>query len=183
MDYFSGAVHLGLTATPKRQDNVDTYDYFGEPVFIYSLREGIQDGFLTPFKVKRIQSNIDEYVYMPDDEVLEGEADEGRVYREEDFNQNIEIEERERKRVQDMLATIHQNEKTLVFCANQAHAALIRDFINQESDSTNVDYCVRVTANDGNIGDTHLKQFQDNEKNYSHDPDHQPKADHRRGCA
>jgi len=164
LDYFSSAVHLGLTATPKRTDNADTYDYFGEPAFIYSLKEGIQDGFLTPFKVKRIQTTIDEYVYTNDDEVIEGEVDEGHVYTESDFNKRIVIEERERKRVQDMLATINQDEKTIVFCANQAHAGLIRNMINQEADSASVDYCVRVTANDGTIGDTYLRQFQDNDK-------------------
>ena len=164
LDYFSHAVHLGLTATPKRADNANTYDYFGEPVFTYSLKEGIQDGFLTPFKVKRIQTTIDEYVYTSDDEVIEGDVDEGRVYTETDFNKRIVIEDRERKRVQDMLANMNQNEKTIVFCANQAHAGMVRDLINQEAESKSVDYCVRVTANDGAIGDTYLKQFQDNDK-------------------
>ncbi len=164
LNHFDSAVHLGLTATPKRTDNTDTYEYFGEPVFIYSLKEGIQDGFLTPFKVKRIQTTIDEYVYTADDEVLEGEVEEGHVYTESDFNKKIIIEERERKRVIDLLAAINQKEKTLVFCANQAHAAMVRDLINQVAVSTSVDYCVRVTANDGNIGDTYLRQFQDNEK-------------------
>ena len=164
LNHFDSAVHLGLTATPKRDDNVDTYDYFGEPVYVYSLKEGIQDGFLTPFKVKRIQTTIDEYVYTPDDEVLDGEVEEGHVYTESDFNKKIVIEARERKRVQDMLAAINQNEKTIVFCANQGHAAMVRDLINQEADSTSIDYCVRVTANDGKIGDTYLNQFKDNEK-------------------
>lgn len=164
LNHFDSAVHLGLTATPKRTDNTDTYAYFGEPVFTYSLKEGIQDGFLTPFKVKRIQTTIDEYVYTPDDEVLEGEVDEGHVYTESEFNRTVVIEARERKRVKDMLAAINQKEKTIVFCANQAHAAMIRNFINQESDSASVDYCVRVTANDGNTGETYLRQFQDNEK-------------------
>ncbi len=164
LNHFDSAVHLGLTATPKRDDNVDTYDYFGEPVYVYSLKEGIQDGFLTPFKVKRIQTTIDEYVYTPDDEVLDGEVEEGYVYTESDFNKKIVIEERERKRVKDMLAAINQNEKTIVFCANQAHALMIRDLINQEADSKPTDYCVRVTANDGSIGDTYLNQFKDNEK-------------------
>ncbi len=164
LNHFDSAVHLGLTATPKRDDNVDTYDYFGEPVYVYSLKEGIQDGFLTPFKVKRIQTTIDEYVYTPDDEVLDGEVEEGHVYTESDFNKKIVIEARERKRVQDMLSAINQNEKTIVFCANQAHAALTRDLINQEAESKAIDYCVRVTANDGSIGDTYLNQFKDNEK-------------------
>ena len=164
LDYFHPAVQLGLTATPKRKDNVDTYAYFGEPVYKYSLKEGIQDGFLTPFKVKRIQTTIDEYVYASDDEVVDGEVEEGKIYEEKDFNKIIEIEARERKRVQDMLASINQNEKTLVFCANQAHAAKTQDIINQESGSTKVDYCVRVTANDGAIGEMHLRNFQDNDK-------------------
>lgn len=164
LDYFDSAVHLGLTATPKRTDNADTYDYFGKPVFTYSLKEGIQDGFLTPFKVKRIQTTIDEYVWTSDDEVMEGEVEQGKVYTERDFNRTIEIEARERKRVQDLLANINTSEKTIVFCANQAHAALVRDLINQESQHKSVDYCVRVTANDGKIGDTYLKQFQDNDR-------------------
>ena len=164
LNYFAGAVHLGLTATPKRKDNADTYAYFGEPVFTYSLKEGIKDGFLTPFKVKRIQTTIDEYIYTPDDEVIEGEVDEGHVYTEKDFNKTIVIREREKKRVEDMLAAINPNEKTLVFCANQAHAGMIRDLINQTADSPSVDYCVRVTANDGAIGDTYLNQFKDNDK-------------------
>ena len=164
LNYFSPAVHLGLTATPKRIDNADTYKYFGEPVYKYSLKEGIQDGFLTPFKVKRIQTTMDEYVYTPDDEVLEGEVEEGYVYTEKDFNKKIVIPERERKRVQEMLANINQQEKTLVFCANQAHAAMVRDIINQEVKVKKTDYCVRVTSNDGAIGDTYLRQFQDNFK-------------------
>ncbi len=72
LEYFSPAVQLGLTATPKRKDNVDTYKYFGEPVYIYSLKEGINDGFLTPFKVKRIKTTLDDYIYTSDDDILEG---------------------------------------------------------------------------------------------------------------
>lgn len=84
LEYFSPAVQLGLTATPKRQQNIDTYRYFGEPVYVYSLKEGINDGFLTPFKVKLIQTTIDEYVYVPDDQIIEGEVEEGKVYQEAD---------------------------------------------------------------------------------------------------
>ena len=164
LEHFNSAVHLGLTATPKRKDNVDTYEYFGEPVYTYSLKEGIQDGFLTPFKVKRIQTTLDEYVYTDDDKVLQGEPESGKLYTEGDFNRKIVIKEREQKRVQEMLKAINPSEKTIVFCANQAHAAMVRDLINQESDNTAVDYCVRVTANDGAIGESYLKQFQDNEK-------------------
>ena len=164
LKHFSSAVHLGLTATPKRNNNADTYKYFGDPVFVYSLKEGIKDGFLTPFKVKRIQTTIDEYQYTNDDEILEGEVEEDRIYEEQDFNRSIVIEERERKRVQELLSVINHDEKTLVFCATQAHAGLIRNLINQESKNKPVDYCVRVTAKDAAIGETYLKQFQDNEK-------------------
>lgn len=131
MDYFAPAVQLGLTATPKRQENADTYKYFGEPVYIYSLKEGINDGFLTPFKVKQIQTTIDYYVYTPDDTVVEGEIETGKLYEEADFNKSIEIRQRELKRVEIFMSQINQNEKTLVFCANQSHALLVRDLINQ----------------------------------------------------
>ncbi len=164
LEYFSSAVQLGLTATPKRKDNVDTYRYFGEPVYVYSLKDGINDGFLTPFKVKRIKTGLDDYVYTSDDEVIEGEVEEGRLYEEKDFNRIIEIKEREAKRVKIFLGDISQNEKTIVFCANQNHAAAVRDLINQFSKSSDPSYCVRVTANDGAIGEQYLREFQNNEK-------------------
>jgi type I restriction enzyme, R subunit len=164
LDYFSPAVQIGLTATPKRSDNVDTYHYFGDPLFIYSLREGINDGFLTPFKVKRIKTTLDDYIYTSDDQVIEGEVEAGRLYVEPDFNRTIEIREREAKRVQILLSEINQNEKTILFCANQAHAALVRDLINQYKSSSATNYCVRVTANDGEFGEQYLRDFQDNEK-------------------
>ena len=164
MEYFAPAVQLGLTATPKRKDNVDTYRYFGEPVFIYSLKEGINDGFLTPFRVKQIQTTLDYYVYTPDDKVVEGEIEAGKLYDEPDFNQIIEIKEREKKRVEIFMGQINQSEKTLVFCANQAHALVVRDLINQLKTSKDPNYCQRVTANDGELGEQHLRDFQDNEK-------------------
>jgi type I restriction enzyme, R subunit len=164
LDYFAPAVQLGLTATPKRKDNVDTYRYFGEPVFIYSLKEGINDGFLTPFRVKQIQTTLDYYVYTSDDEVVDGEIETGKVYEEPDFNRNIEIREREKKRVEIFLSQINQKEKTLVFCANQAHALLVRDLINQLKTSKDPNYCHRVTADDGALGEQWLRDFQDNEK-------------------
>lgn len=164
MDYFSPAVQLGLTATPKRQDNADTYRYFGEPVYIYSLKEGINDGFLTPFKVKRIKTTMDDYVYTSDDLVIEGEIEAGKIYTEPDFNKIIEIKEREAKRVKIFLDEIYQKEKSIVFCATQAHAAAVRDLVNQLKESRDPNYCVRVTANDGAMGEQFLRDFQDNEK-------------------
>jgi type I restriction enzyme R subunit len=164
MDYFSPAVQLGLTATPKRWENADTYRYFGEPVFIYSLKDGINDGFLTPFRVKQIQTTLDEYVYVSDDLVMEGEVEYGKLYEEAEFNWKIEIREREKKRVEIFMSQIDQGEKTLVFCANQAHALLVRDLVNQGKKSKDPNYCQRVTANDGELGEQHLRDFQDNEK-------------------
>jgi type I restriction enzyme, R subunit len=164
LDYFSPAVQLGLTATPKRKDNVDTYAYFGEPVYCYSLKDGINDGFLTPFKVKQISTTIDYYTYTSDDTVVEGEIEVGKVYEEADFNKNIQIHEREKKRVEIFMKQINQNEKTLVFCATQDHALLVRDFINQLKTNKDPHYCQRVTANDGALGEQHLRDFQDNEK-------------------
>jgi len=164
LEYFAPAVQLGLTATPKRKDNVDTYAYFGEPVYIYSLKEGINDGFLTPFKVKQISTTLDEYIFTPDDKLIEGEIESGKRYTESDFNKVIEIKEREAHRVKLFMEQINQNEKTLVFCATQDHALAVRDLINQMKTSTDPNYCQRVTANDGELGDQHLREFQDNEK-------------------
>ena len=164
LDYFAPAVQLGLTATPKRKDNVDTYKYFGEPVYIYSLKEAINDGFLTPFKVTQIATTLDEYVYTPDDQLIEGEVVAGRRYEEKDFNTIIEIKEREAHRVKLVMDQINQHEKTLVFCATQDHALAVRDLINQMKASADPNYCQRVTANDGELGEQHLREFQDNEK-------------------
>jgi len=164
LEYFAPAVQLGMTATPKRKDNVDTYAYFGEPVYIYSLKEGINDGFLTPFKVKQISTTLDEYVYTPDDHVVEGEIESGKRYTEPDFNKIIEIKQREAHRVKLFMDEIDQREKTLVFCATQDHALAVRDLVNQIKASKDPNYCQRVTANDGTLGEQYLREFQDNEK-------------------
>ncbi len=165
LEYFSPATQLGLTATPKRKDNIDTYNYFGKPVYIYSLKEGINDGFLTPFKVKRIKTTLDDYIYTSDDNIIEGEIEEGKLYKEEDFNKIIEIKQREEKRVKIFMDAANENDKTIIFCATQEHAAAVRDLVNQyKKTSKDTSYCVRVTANDGEIGEQFLREFQDNEK-------------------
>ena len=164
LDYFAPAVQLGLTATPKRRDNVDTYAYFGEPVYVYSLKKGINDGFLTPFKVKQFATTLDDYVYTSDDRLIEGQVAAGTRFYEKDFNKTIEIKEREQHRVELFMQQIRQNEKTLVFCASQTHALAVRDLINQAKQSTDPNYCHRVTADDGELGEQYLREFQDNEK-------------------
>jgi type I restriction enzyme R subunit len=164
LEYFSPAVQLGLTATPRRKDNVNTYAYFGEPVYVYSLKEGINDGFLTPFKVRQIATTLDEYVYVPGDGVVvKGVVEPGKRYVEADFNRTIKIPEREAYRVKLLMEMINQNEKTLVFCATQEHALEVRNLINQRKSSSEPDYCVRVTADDGARGEQYLRNFQDNE--------------------
>ena len=164
MDYFSPAVQLGLTATPKRDVNVDTYAYFGEPVYIYSLKDGINDGYLTPFRVQEIATTGDTYSYTSDDTVIEGEIAQGHRYTIDEQNRIIQLLDIERYRVQLFMDRINQHQKTLVFCATQIHAAAVRDLINQYAESKNPNYCHRVTADDGGIGEQHLRDFQDNEK-------------------
>jgi type I restriction enzyme R subunit len=164
LEYFEPATQLGLTATPKRKVKADTYSYFREPVYTYALRDGIEDGFLTPFKVRQMASTIDEYVFDGTDEVIGGDVEIGETFGEGDINTRVIIPERELSRVQEFMAQIDQRQKTLVFCATQAHAALVRDQINQVKTSTNPDYCHRVTADDGAVGEQHLRDFQDNDK-------------------
>ena len=164
LEYFDSAVQIGLTATPRREINADTYRYFGEPVYQYSLKQGIADGFLTPFRHCKMQSTIDDYIYSPEDEVLTGEVEEGKTYTEEDFySGNITIRQRDEARVKEFMSHINPDEKTIVFCATQNHAGQVRDMINRLHKG-NPEYAVRVTANDGEIGETYLREFQDNEK-------------------
>lgn len=158
LEYFSSAVQLGLTATPKRKDNVDTYKYFGEPLFEYSLKSGIEDGFLTPFRVMRITSNIDTYQYEDDDVVLSGEVDKEREYTQRDLGLIAHIKEREEHRVLELLKVIGPDEKTLIFCQSQLAASAIRDLMNHHA-GLGPDYCQRVTADEGPRGDAFLKSF------------------------
>lgn len=168
LDHFTGATHLGLTATPKRDDNVDTYEYFGSPRYAYSLKDGIEDGFLTPFKVKRITTTMDRYMFHPNDTVESGEVDREREYTLQDFNNKIYLPEREEEMARIMLEQINPAEKTIVFCNDEKHAAMIRDAINNHKPSgtlgDNANYCVRITASEGEVGDRYLREFRDNER-------------------
>ncbi len=164
LEYFRPAVQLGLTATPKRDANADTYAYFGDPVYTYALKDGIGDGFLTPFKVRQMASTLDTYRFSDDDEVVAGEIDPDREYTEADFNTRLIIDEREMSRVHEFMDQIDQRQKTLVFCATQDHAARVRNHINQVKTNPDPHYCECVTADDGKLGEQHLRTFQDNEK-------------------
>ena len=165
MDYFGSAYQLGMTATPKRVVNANTYRYFGEPVYSYSLKQGIEDGFLTPFRVKVATSNIDDYRYDPDDDI-EGDIDKDKTYTEQDFYLGrIELRERDEHRVKELLQEMESpDDKTIVFCSKQTHAMVVRDMINQHKRVPDSNYCERVTANDGDDGEATLRRFQDNEK-------------------
>ena len=153
-----------MTATPKRDVNTDTYGYFGDPVYTYALKEGIGDGFLTPFKVRQMASTLDTYQFSDDDVVVSGEIEPDKEYSEADFNTKIIIDAREESRVHEFMDQIDQRQKTLVFCATQDHAARVRNAINQIKDNPDPHYCERVTADDGKLGEQHLREFQDNEK-------------------
>ena len=164
MDYFSFAYQLGMTATPRRKDNANTYKYFGDPVYSYSLKQGIADGYLTPFRVRISESNIDEYTYNENDDV-DGDIDMEKTYIEDDFYRGrIYIRERDEHRVEELLAQINPDEKTIIFCGTQLHANIIRDMVNQRKRRPAPNYCMRVTANDGDVGEQTLREFQDNER-------------------
>jgi type I restriction enzyme, R subunit len=141
-----------------------TYATNGRGVYGIDMQEGINDGFLTPFRVRQISTTLDYYRFTSDDTVVEGEVDRGKIYEEADFNRTIEIREREAHRVKLFMDLIDQREKTLVFCQTQAHALLVRDLINRIKTNKDPNYCHRVTASDGEVGEQHLRDFQDNEK-------------------
>jgi type I restriction enzyme R subunit len=163
LDHFSSAVHLGLTATPKRTDNVDTYEYFGPPAYVYSLKEGINDGFLTPYRVKRIRTNLDELVLTKDDVIVEGESVQD-LYQVEDYDRKIVVDDRTELVAKAILQNINPLEKTIVFCENQNHALTMRDMINKYKTVKDPHYCVRVTSDEGKVGRELLEKFQDNDK-------------------
>ncbi|OQA71515.1 MAG: Type-1 restriction enzyme R protein [Candidatus Dependentiae bacterium ADurb.Bin246] len=161
LNHFSHATHLGLTATPKRDDNGDTYKYFGEPVYEYSLKDGINDGFLTPYKVKRIQTNIDEYHFNPDD-IITGELDKNIVTLQE-FEKSVIIPKRTRLIAKTILENINPFDKTIIFCANQKHAMDMKVAIDRYKTIKDSNYCVRVTSDEGEIGREFLEKFQNND--------------------
>ena len=163
LDHFSSAVHVGLTATPKREANVDTYDYFGKPAFEYSLKEGINEGFLTPYRVKRIRTNLDELVLTKDDQILEGESGQD-VYEVKDYDRKITVDDRTDLVAKAIVDHIKPLDKTIVFCEDQNHALTMRDMINQYKKIRDPHYCVRVTSDEGKVGRELLEKFQDNDK-------------------
>ena len=164
LDYFGSAVHLGLTATPKRDDNVDTYNYFKKPVYEYSLKDGINDGYLSPYKVKKVRTNIDSYIYTDVDKVLEGAVEDRRVYRKREFNRVIIIPKQIELVAQAILDNINPMDKSIVFCVDQPHALNMRDAINKFKKVSDPNYCVRITSDEGKPGRDLLELFQNNDR-------------------
>jgi type I restriction enzyme R subunit len=164
LDHFGSAVHIGLTATPKRNDNIDTYDYFGgDPVYEYSLKDGINDGFLTPYRVKRVRTNLDELVLTGSDLILKGEVKKD-LYESKDYDKTIIADERTELVAKSILEQIKPLDKTIVFCVNQNHALNMRDMLNKHKTINDPKYCVRITSDEGKIGRELLELFQDNDK-------------------
>jgi len=162
LNHFGGAVHLGLTATPKRDDNGDTYKYFGDPIYEYSLKDGINDGFLTPYKVKRIQTNIDEYKFDPND-IITGELDK-QIVELEKFEREVVIPKRTELIAKTILQNMNPMDKSIIFCVNQQHALDMKVAIDKFKTIKDNNYCVRVTSDEGDIGRDFLEMFQNNDR-------------------
>jgi type I restriction enzyme R subunit len=161
LEHFGSAAHLGLTATPKRDDNGDTYKYFGEPIYEYSLKDGINDGFLTPYKVKRIQTNIDEYRFDPND-IIVGDL-ENNIVKLEQFEKSVVIPKRTELVAKTIIENINPMDKTIVFCVNQKHSLDMKVAIDKFKSVKDNNYCVRVTSDEGEIGREFLEKFQNND--------------------
>ena len=155
LEYFSSATQIGMTATPKESEKVSNIDYFGEPVYIYSLKQGIEDGFLAPFKVINITTNIGDgwrpYHGQTD---IYGNVIEDRIYNNRDYDYNIILQDRideVAREITEYLKSTDRMQKTIIFCASEDHAERMRiALINRNSDlvKENPDYCVRITGSD-----------------------------------
>ena len=172
LDYFEPAIQFGMTATPLREDSRDSYEYFGNPVYTYSLRQGIEDGFLAPYRVHRVITTVDAAGWRPGKDELDryGREVPDDEYQTKDFERVVALRSRTRamaRHLTDLLKGTDRFAKTLVFCVDQEHAAEMRqELLNLSSDLVKQypDYVCRVTADEGAIGLTHLSHFQDVDK-------------------
>lgn len=172
LDYFAPAVQFGMTATPLREESRDSYEYFGNPVYTYSLRQGIEDGFLAPYRVHRVITTVDAAGWRPSKDELDrfGRPVPDDEYQTKDFERVIALRARTKaiaKHLADFLKGTDRFAKTIVFCVDQEHAAEMRqELVNLNSDLVKQypDYVCRVTADEEAIGLTHLAHFQDVDK-------------------
>lgn len=172
LDYFAPAVQIGMTATPRRQDNADTYNYFGDPIYTYSLRRGIDDGFLAPYRVHRVVTTWDAVGWRP----TQGELDRfGREipdeeYHTNDFERRVSLRARTEavaRHLTDYLRRTDRFAKTIVFCVDQEHADEMRralNNLNADLVRDDPDYVCRITSDEGDLGRGHLSNFQDLER-------------------
>lgn len=172
LEYFSAATHLGLTATPKETKDVSNITYFGEPIYTYSLKQGIEDGFLAPYKVIRISTDVDAVGYTPEKGKLDklGQAVEQRQYNTKDFDRNLVLEKRTRlvaSKVWEYLKATDPLAKTIVFCDDQDHAERMRQELVKliPAAAGNRRYVMRITGDD-NEGKAQLSYFIDNDEPY-----------------
>lgn len=172
LDYFSPAVQFGMTATPLREESRDTYEYFGNPVYTYSLRQGIEDGFLAPYRVHRVITAVDAAGWRPSKDELDryGRPIPDDEYQTKDFERVIALRARTQALARHLTGFLKGSDrfaKTIVFCVDQEHAAEMRaELVNLNSDLVREypDYVCRVTADEGEIGGAHLENFQDVDK-------------------
>ena len=173
LEYFSSATQIGMTATPKETKQASNITYFGEPVYTYSLKQGIQDGFLAPYKVIRILTDIDANGYRPEKGKLDihGNELEDRIYNTLDFDKNIIIDERTdivASKITEYLKKTNRFDKTIIFCVDTNHAERMRQaLVNANSDlvAENSKYVVRITGND-EFGKSQLDYFIDTHEKY-----------------
>ena len=175
LDYFSGAVQVGMTATPKETAYVSNIDYFGKPVYTYSLKQGIDDGFLAPFKVIRVDLDWDLQGWRPEIDMVDddGNVIDDRIYNQKDFDKAIVFPERTRavaKRISEFLHETNPMDKTIVFCTNIDHAermrqALVNDPLNADMVQKDIRYVMRITG-DNNEGKAELDNFIDPKRPY-----------------
>lgn len=174
LEYFSSATQIGLTATPKETNSVSNIDYFGDPIYTYSLKQGIDDGFLAPYRVIRVFFDKDIEGFVPYDGQLDdnGEVIDNRVYNTTDFDKNIVLAKRTKlvaKTVSDYLKKHNcRMDKTIFFCVDQEHADRMRQaLVNENADMCAIDdkYVMRITAND-EAGVKQLDNFRNVEKDY-----------------
>jgi type I restriction enzyme R subunit len=169
LEYFEPAYQLGMTATPKREDNRDTYLYFGNPIYTYSLKQGIDDGFLAPYRVHRIVTQWDAAGWRPSKDDLDryGREIPDEVYTTTDFERRVALRARTQavaRHLTDFLKKTDRFAKTIVFCVDQEHASEMRTALNNlNADLVQQfpDYVCRVTADEGDIGRGHMQRFQD----------------------
>lgn len=173
LTYFNSATQIGMTATPKETEDVSNINYFGEPIYTYSLKDGIEDGFLAPYKVIRVSLDKDLEGYRPEKGKLDedGYEVEDKEYTLHDFDRTIVIDERTKvvaKRITEYLRATDRYARTIVFCVDTEHALRMRNALvneNQDMVQKNPNYVVRITSND-DIGKTKLEDFIDANTTY-----------------